>query len=208
MGSNNLETAVTAAFKAAGCLLDASADVSTSLLNLLSGVPGTLGGAVSWAANAIPGGNCGPCHIPPPCWMPRMLHQVVSYGVAGDEASLTFTITNESMATRSIKIFTTTPMVGLSLTSTVVSLAAMARTEVTITYTIPAGTTANPGTEILLWIQGCRLHFQRWIVKLGTISADTDKEVCVKDGPENLHHWYDHFYCPHPCLPQQDRSRQ
>jgi hypothetical protein len=84
----------------------------------------------------------------------------------------------------------------------------MARTEVTITYTIPAGTTANPGTEILLWIQGCRLHFQRWIVKLGTISADTDKEVCVKDGPENLHHWYDHFYCPHPCLPQQDRSRQ
>ena len=163
MGSNNLETAVTAAFKAAGCLLDASADVSTSLLNLLSGVPGTLGGAVSWAANAIPGGNCGPCHIPPPCWMPRMLHQVVSYGVVGDEASLTFTITNESMATRSIKIFTTTPMAGLSLTSTVVSLAAMARTEVTITYTIPAGTTANPGTEILLWIQGCRLHFQRCV---------------------------------------------
>jgi hypothetical protein len=84
----------------------------------------------------------------------------------------------------------------------------MARTEVTITYTIPTGTTANPGTEILLWIQGCRLHFQRWIVKLGTVSADTDQDVHVKDGPENLHHWYDHFYCPHPCLPQQDRSTQ
>ena len=95
-----------------------------------------------------------------------------------------------------------------AIARSIVYLAAMARTEVTITYTIPAGTTANPGTEILLWIQGCRLHFQRWIVKLGTISADTDKEVCVKDGPENLHHWYDHFYCPHPCLPQQDRSRQ
>jgi hypothetical protein len=159
---NNLETAVTAAFKAAENLLEAGANVSTSLLNLLtSGAPGLLGGAVNWAANASPGGNCSPCHIPPPCWMPRHLRHVVSYGVVGDEASLTFTITNESMATRSIRVFTTTPLAGLSPTTTTVTLAAMARTEVTITYTIPTGTTANPGTEILLWIQGCRLHFQR-----------------------------------------------
>jgi hypothetical protein len=206
---SNLETAVTAAFKAAENLLEASANVSTSLLNLLSsGTPGLLGGAINWAANASSGGSCSPCHIPPPCWMPRHLRHVVSYGVVGDEASLTFTITNESMATRSIRVFTTTPLAGLSPTTTTVTLAAMARTEVTITYAIPSGTTANPGTEILLWIQGCRLHFQRWIVKLGTVSADTDHEVHVKDGPENLHHWYDHFYCPHPCLPQQDRSTQ
>jgi len=205
MGSN-LETAVNAAFKAAENLLEAGAKVSTSFLKLLSsGTPGVLGGAVNWAANASPGGDCA-CHIPPPCWMPRNLRQVVSCGVVGDEASLTFTITNESMAARSIQIFTTTPMAGLSLTSTTVNLAAMARTEVTITYTIPAGTTADPGIEILLWILGCRLHFQRWIVKLGTISADTDQEVWVKDGPENLHHWYDHFYCPHPCLQPPDRS--
>jgi hypothetical protein len=207
MGSN-LETAVASAFKAAENLLEAGANVSTSLLNLFSsGAPGFLGGAVNWAANASHGGNC-TCHIPPPCWMPRNLCQVVTYGVAGDEASLTFTITNESMSARSIRIFTTTPLTGLSPASTTINLAAMARTEVTITYTIPTGTTADPGTEILLWILGCRLHFQRWIVKLGKISADTDQQVWVKDGPENLHHWYDHFYCPHPCLQQQDRSRQ
>ncbi len=205
---SNLETAVTAAFKAAENLLEAGAKVSTSFLNLLSsGAPGLLGGAVNWSANASPGGDCA-CHIPPPCWMPRTLRQIVSYGVVGNEASLTFVITNESMAARSIQVFTTTPMAGLSPASTTVNLAAMARTEVTITYTIPTGTTANPGTEILLWILGCRLHFQRWIVRLGTVSADTDQEVWVKDGPENLHHWYDHFYCPHPCLQQQDRSRQ
>ncbi len=207
MGSN-LEAAVTSAFKAAENLLEAGANVSMSLLNLLSsGAPGFLGDAVNWAANASHGGDCA-CHIPPPCWMPRNLRQVVSYGVAGDEASLTFTITNESMSARSIRVFTTTPLTGLSPTSTTVNLAAMARTEVTIKYTIPTGTTADPGTEILLWILGCRLHFQRWIVKLGKISADTDQEVWVKDGPENLHHWYDHFYCPHPCLQQQDRSTQ
>ena len=207
MGSN-LETAVNAAFEAAENLLEAGAKVSTSFLKLLSsGTPGVLGGVVNWAANASPGGDCA-CHIPPPCWMPRILRQIVSCGVVGNEASLTFVITNESMAARSIKVFTTTPMAGLSLTSTTVNLAAMARAEVTITYTIPAGTTADPGTEILLWILGCRLHFQRWIVRLGTVSADTDQELWVEDGPENLHHWYDHFYCPHPCLERQDGSRQ
>jgi hypothetical protein len=205
---NNLETAVNAAFKAAENLLEAGAKVSTNLLNLLSsGTPGALGGLVNWAANASPGGDCAPCHIPPPCWMPRILRQRVSCGAVGNEASLTFVITNESMAARSIQVFTTTPMAGLSPASTTVNLAAMARKEVTITYTIPAGTTSNPGTEILLWIRGCRLHFQRWIVKLGTVSADTDQEVRVKDGPENLHHWYDHFYCAHPCLEQRDGSR-
>ncbi len=206
MGSN-LGTAVCAAIKAAESLLEAGTNVSASLLNLLtSGTPGALGGVVNWASNAGPGSDCA-CHIPPPCWMPRMQHQVVSYGVAGDEASLTFEITNESMAARSIRVFTTTPMTGLSLTSTTVNLAAMARTEVTVVYTIPAGTTANPGTEILLWISGCRLHFQRWIVKLGTVSADTDQEVWVKDGPENLHHWYDHFYCQHPCTQPREGGR-
>src|SRR5580698_8778385 len=154
----NLETAVTAAFKAAENLLEAGANVSTSFLNLItSGTPGALGGLVNWGANARPGGDCA-CNIPPPCWMPRILHHVVSYGVVGDEASLTFVITNESMMARSVRVFTTTPMPGLSLTSTTVNLAAMARTEVSVIYTIPAGTTTNPGTEILLWISGCRLH--------------------------------------------------
>jgi hypothetical protein len=204
----NLETAVNAAFKAAENLLEAGAKVSTSFLSLLtSGTPGVLGGAVNWAANAGVGGDCA-CNIPPPCWMPRILREVVSYGVVGNEDSLTFVITNDSMAARSIRVFTTTPVPGLSLTSTTLNLTAMARDEVTITFTIPTGTTANPGAEILLWIMGCRLHFLRWVVRLGTISADTDQEVEVKDGPENLHHWYDHFYCPHPCLEQPDRSRQ
>lgn len=199
-----LQSAITAAFQAAENLLEAGANVSTSLLNLLSsGTPPALGGVVNWASNVSPGGDCA-CHIPPPCWMPRILHEVVSYGVVGNKASLTFMITNESMTARSIQVFTTTPIPGLSLTSTTVSLAAMARTEVTMTYTIPAGTTSDPGTEILLWIRGCRLHFLRWVVKLGTLSADTDQEIRVKDGPENLHHWYDHFYCQHPCLEQRD----
>jgi hypothetical protein len=207
MGSN-LESTLNAAFEAAENLLEAGAKVSTSLLKLLSSAtPEALGGVVSWAENASLGDDCA-CHIPSPCWMPRQQREVVSYGVVGNEASLTFIITNESLSSRSIEVFTTTPLPGLSFTSTNVSLAAMARTEVTLTYTVPTGTTANPGTEILLWIRGCRLHFQRWIVRLGKISANTDQKVWVKDGPENLHHWYDHFYCPHPCLEKRDGSRQ
>jgi hypothetical protein len=72
-----------------------------------------------------------------------------------------------------------------------------------VVYTIPGTLLSGQGTEILLWIQGCRLHFLRWTIKLGPISGDTNYEVCVKDEAEYLHHWYDHFYCPRPCLPGQ-----
>src|ERR1017187_2460555 len=76
MGSN-LETAVNAAFKAAENMLEAGSKISTSFLKLLSsGTPGVLGGVMNWTANASAGGDCA-CHIPPPCWMPRILRQIV-----------------------------------------------------------------------------------------------------------------------------------
>ncbi len=135
------------------------------------------------------------------------VREVVSYGKAGNTASVTFVITNESMATRIISIVTTTPLPGLTISATTLTLTAMERGTIEVSYVIPTTLTAGLGTEILLWVRGCRLHFLRWTVKLGLVSADTDYEVCVKDGPENLHHWYDHFYCPHPCLPElRDRG--
>src|ERR1035441_4469376 len=92
MGSN-LETAVNAAFKAAENLLEAGSKISTSFLNLLSsGTPGVLGGVVNWTANASAGGDCA-CHIPPPCWMPRILRQIVGYGVVGNEGTHNFVST-------------------------------------------------------------------------------------------------------------------
>jgi hypothetical protein len=114
-------------------------------------------------------------------------------------------ITNCSMATRTITISTTTTVTGLSFSVTDLTLGPMERGVVEVSYTIPATAHQGEATEILLWIQGCKLHFLRWTVKVTSACADTTVEVNVSDCPDLVHHWYDHFYCPRPCL--QDRPR-
>ena len=202
--SENCGTPASASLKAIGKMIEVSAKAAMDVLQSLYGsAPGALTGIVDWATSQTSGGGCCSCEIPPPCWMPRPLCEVVSYGKAGNAASITFVITNDSMTTRVISVFTTTSLAGLTFSATHLTLGPMERGSVEVTYTIPTTLTSGPGTEILLWIQGCRLHFLRWTIKLGPVSGDTNFEVCVKDGPEYLHHWYDHFYCPHPCLPDQ-----
>jgi hypothetical protein len=193
-----------ASLKAIAKLIEASAKAGLGVLQSLYGAaPGSLTGIVDWAKSESCGAGCGPCEIPPPCWMPRPLCDVVSHGKAGNTASITFEITNQSMTTRVISIFTTSPSTGLVFSAPQLTLSPMEAGSIEVTYTIPTPFPSGPGTEILLWIQGCRLHFLRWKINSSSISGNTNYEVCVCDGPEYLHHWYDHFYCPRPCLPPQ-----
>jgi hypothetical protein len=195
-------TPTTASLKAIAKMVEAGAKAGVSALQSLTGdMPNALSGIVDWAASQA-GGNCG-CEIPPPCWMPRELCEVVSYGKAGNLASITFIVTNHSLANRVVTISAKPAVTGLAFSATHLSLGPMERGSVEVTYTIPATLTSGPGTEILLWIQGCRLYFLRWTVKLGPVSGDTNYEVCINDQADYLHHWYDHFYCPRPCLPEQ-----
>jgi hypothetical protein len=202
--SENCGTPAIASLKAFAKMIEVSAKAGMDVLQSLYGsAPGALTGMADWATSrtGYGGGRC--CEIPPPCWMPRPLCEVVSYGKAGNAASITFAITNDSMTTRAISISTTTSLTGLTFSAHQLILGPMGRGRLEVTYTIPATLTPAPGTEILLWIQGCKLYFLRWTIKAGPISGDTNYEVCVNDGPEYLHHWYDHFYCPRPCLTDQ-----
>jgi hypothetical protein len=202
--TENCGTPASASLKALAQMMEAGAKAGIDILKSLYGsAPEALGGLANLASNQYGGGGCCSCEIPPPCWMPRQLCEVVSYGKAGNASSITLVITNESMAHRVISVMTTTSITGLVFSANSLTLGPMERGEIEVTYTIPTTIKSGPGTEILLWIQGCKLHFLRWTIKLGPISADTNYEVCVNDGPENVHHWYDHFYCPRPCLPEK-----
>ena len=204
--NDNCGTPTSASLKAIGKMIEASANAGINLLqSLTGGMPAALTGVIDWGSSQT-SGACG-CDIPPPCWMPRELCPVLSYGKPGNVASITFIITNHSMATRVIAVTTTSTLPGVTFSATHLSLGPMERGNVDVAYTIPATITAAPGIEILLWIEGCRLHFLRWTVKLGPIAGDTDYEVCVTDEADYLHHWYDHFYCPRPCLPERVPGR-
>jgi len=174
-----------------GSLGSGSAQMLNSVLSLTSGQMASTG-------------RCN-CEIPPPCWMPQPLPDVTSHGCPGNVATIRFVITNCSMVTRKITISTTSSVTGLSFSVTDLTLGPMERGVVAVSYSIPATAQQGEETEIPLWIQGCKLHFLRWTVKVAPGCADTCDEVDVSDCPDLVHHWYDHFYCPRPCL--HDRPR-
>jgi len=150
------------------------------------------------------GSGCS-CDIPPPCWMPRPLGDVSSYGCAGHVATVRFCITNCAMAIRKVDVFTTAKNAGLAMTPAEITLGPMERGVLEATYTYPVSAQPGDVTDILLWIRGCRLYFLRWDLRVTKKCADTKHEVKVNDCPDLVHHWYDHFYCPRPCpIPQRE----
>jgi hypothetical protein len=159
--------------------------------NFLSGHAGAIGGC--------------DCEIPPPCWMPRPLGDVCSCGSPGKVATVRFTITNCAMAIREVNVFTTTQNTVLAVIPAQITLGPMERGVIKASYTFPASAKPGDVTELLLWVRGCRLYFLRWDLRVVQKGADTAIDVKVKDCPDLVHHWYDHFYCPRPCpIPQRE----
>jgi hypothetical protein len=150
--------------------------------------------------------TCDSCEIPPPCWMPRPLCDVTSLGRPGDKASLCFLITNCSMATDRVVVFTSSKISGLTFSATQLNLGPMESGEIDVSYLIPAAAVVGQKIELLMWVRGCRLYYLRWKIAVSVIGASTCYQVDVKDCPDLVHHWYDHFYCPRPCL--EDRENR
>ena len=203
MSSGN--AALTASLQAFAKLVEQSTQLGVNLVeSLLGGSPQILQGLGKLTSAGEALSLCDSCHIPPPCWMPKPLCDVSSLGRPGDTASLCFVITNCTMAQRKVTVFTSTKGSGITLNTTELDLGPMERGEIEVSYVIPAGSLAGEKTELLMWVRGCKLYFLRWTVVVGAIGTSTCYEVDVKDCPDLVHHWYDHFYCPRPCL--EDRG--
>ena len=197
--------ALSASLQAFAKLVEQSAQLGIDFVeSLASSSPQLLQGLGSLTSPGGPLSRCSSCEIPPPCWMPRPLCDVTSVGRPGDTASLGFVITNCTMALRQVMVFTSTKNAGLTFSASVLDLGPMERGEIRVSHLIPPTAPVGSKREILMWVRGCQLHFLRWTVVVASIGADTFYEVAVKDCPDPVHHWYDHFYCPRPCL--EDRE--
>lgn len=202
MSSGN--AALTASLQALAKLVEQSAQLGIDFVeSLASSSPQLLKNLGNLTSAGGPLSHCSPCDIPPPCWMPRPLCDVTSVGRPGDTASLGFVITNCTMALRKVTVFTTTKNAGLTFSSASLDLAPMERGEIRVSHLIPTTAPVGSKREILMWVLGCKLHFLRWTIMVASIGANTFFEVDVKDCPDYIHHWYDHFYCPRPCLEER-----
>jgi hypothetical protein len=149
----------------------------------------------------MPGQCC--CEIPPPCWMPKSLGTLGSRVCRGGTALVRLGVTNCSPTDRTILLEASGADGGdVEFEPSKLSLGPMERAEVTARLPLPA--TGNEKREALIWAHGCHSHYLRWTVGSGGRS-DSCHEIDVKDCPDYIHHWYDHFYCDHPCPTRQKR---
>jgi hypothetical protein len=107
------------------------------------------------------------------------------------------------MAIRNAAVFSSTKIAGLTFSNVQLNLGPMENGEIDVSYLIPITSKVGQKIEILMWVRGCRLHFLRWKIIVSPIGVSTCYQVEVEDCPDLIHHWYDHFYCPRPCIEEQ-----
>jgi len=144
--------------------------------------------------------GCG-CRIPPPCWAPQPLGEVVSHVCAGGTASVRVCVTNCGARQRDIKLEIGGNATGVTVTPSVLSLGPMERGCVAASAAMPPDASSCEEKDVLLWVRGCQDHYLCWTIRVARRGTDCScHEVDVCDCPDLIHHWYDHFYCERPCV--------
>jgi len=136
------------------------------------------------------------CQIPPPCWVPQPIGEVACHICPGGTATVRLRITNCGATKRDIRV----EAAGATITPANLALGPMERGFVTASVSIPPDAANGQEYEVLLWVRGCNDHYLRWLVKVASRGTNCCHEVEVEDCPDPIHHWYDHFYCEHPCM--------
>ena len=138
------------------------------------------------------------CEIPAPCWAPQPLGSVTTRACPGTQAVVRLDVTNTDMVGRSIDVTTS----GGSATVAPGSLALGPLEEGVVVVSFDVPTTDGDGEtrKLIVWIDGCQRHYLRWTIVSTCKTQDCCAEVTVEDGPDWVHHWYDHFYCERDCF--------
>lgn len=173
---------------------------------MTSGLAGTLHEGVDLLARALIGlkkktqPDCaatGACEIPPPCWYPISAGVLRTRACPRATATMRVRVANCGPTSRLIRAESAG---GVNLEPATLTLAPMERGLVAASFKVPAD--ADPGDEFerIVWIRGCQSHYVRWRIVAAKSDVDLHHELTVEDRPDYLHHWYDHFYCSHPCM--------
>lgn len=141
-----------------------------------------------------------PCEIPPPCWEPRRLGKCTLVLPPDTTGTIRLHISNCNWQRQVVVLGATGPLATLATlvpSTRVVEMQSEALMGVRIH--IPAE--VKPGRVISggILVRGCLNHFLRVEVRVAECAVDTCCDVTVKDCQDQVHHWYDHFYCARPC---------
>jgi len=143
--------------------------------------------------------RCGPCEIPDPCWYPKR-YEVCSSDCPGARHALRLVVENRSPVTRHVA-FEGSGELPLAFDPAVLDVAPFESGETRVTVELPMHEDRTYDQAIRS--RGCRIHRVRWRIHAGREARCECPSLCLIDGPDPIHHWYDHFYCPRPCASPQ-----
>lgn len=146
----------------------------------------------------LPAAGCG-CTIPPPCWLPQPLGECTSHTSDCKSAALDLAVTNTAPNPRRVSIRISGIAPGVRVEPQEAVIEPFDTVTFRLSVDIPQKTPQGLYVNALVMIHGCKTHYLRWKVSVGTIGFSSCHEIAVDDGPDLIHHWYDHFYCPRPC---------
>lgn len=170
---------------------------------------GTSSGCCNGSA-ATGGFSTGGCEIPPPCWEPQPVGNCALQVTPGGTATIRVHVSNCGWTRQVVALTALGKLAGLmTLTPTARLIGPQERGDFLVKIHVPDSARAGVSASGPLIIRGCRNHFAR--VQISVVDCVTSGSNCcdlhVNDCADNVHHWYDHFYCPRPCNPVREPGK-
>ena len=193
-------------------MLTAPAQVAAALAGALTNGAATAAaaGTSSCGCSGSSGFTTSGCEIPPPCWEPQPVGNCALQVTPGGSATIRVHVSNCGWSRQVVAITAVGKIAGLmTLSPTALVIGPQERGDFLVTIHVP--TTAKPGASVSgpLIIRGCRNYFSR--VEITVVDCVSGSSNCcdirVNDCADQVHHWYDHFYCPRPCNQVRDPGK-
>ncbi len=142
------------------------------------------------------------CEIPPPCWEPQPVGNCALQVTPGGSATIRVHVSNCGWTRQVVALTALGKIAGLmTISPTARFIGPQERGDFLVTIHVPDKARAGASASGPLIIRGCRNYFAR--VEITVVDCVTSGSNCcdirVNDCADNVHHWYDHFYCPRPC---------
>ena len=159
------------------------------------------------------GARCS-CTMPAPCWVPVRLDDVSAHVRPGETAVVRLAVTNDGATSRNFEIGTNDSHVLVQPSA--LALGPLEHGISVLSLAVPASASDTYVEQCVVSVRGCKRYSFRWTVRAcrgcrhrhdhgarGLLCRHHDPDralhVAVKDRPDYVHHWYDHFYCERPC---------
>ncbi|HLL31493.1 MAG TPA: hypothetical protein VK403_10890 [Allosphingosinicella sp.] len=138
------------------------------------------------------------CDIPEACWMPKGLGEIECELRPDGTGQVKLIVTNNDFRARNLTVRSAGAGAGMvTLGAVPATLGPKERVTVVAHFAAPGQHGTHEG---VLWVSLCSDHYLRWTIRVGERESACCYEVTVDDNPDYVVHWYDHFYCPKPCL--------